>query len=300
MRARVLACAGVLLTAGCGSSSSSPVDARGTLETLAQGQHQKTVVLTPGDADFSPGPIRYSFLVVAKDGRLISKPTAEVWIARGFKERPYQRSTARLESVGVPGRSTASGEPLAIYVTHLRADAPGTYWVLAKPKGTKISGLGNIVVRKHSYAKAVGERAPHSKTPTLASTQGSLARLSTSTHPDRRLYTTSVAAALDAHEPFVVVFATPKFCTSRTCGPVVDVVSHVRKQLSGSPVDFMHVEVYEGNNPAKGYNRWMREWGLQSEPWVFLVGRDGRIKASFEGSLSPHELRAAVEAKLVR
>jgi hypothetical protein len=60
-------------------------------------------VLTPGDADFSPGPIRYSFLVVAKDGRLISKPTAEVWIARGFKERPYQRSTARLESVGVPG-----------------------------------------------------------------------------------------------------------------------------------------------------------------------------------------------------
>ena len=98
MRARVLACAGVLLTAGCGSSSSSPVVAHGTLEALAQGQEQKTIVLTPGDADFSPGPIRYSFLVVAQDGRLISKPTADVWISRGFKERPYQRSTARLTS----------------------------------------------------------------------------------------------------------------------------------------------------------------------------------------------------------
>ena len=95
------------------------------------------------------------------------------------------------------------------------------------------------------------------------------------------------------------MFATPKFCTSRTCGPVVDVVSHVRKQFAGSPVRFIHAEVYENNNPAKGYNRWMREWGLQSEPWVFLVGRDGKIKASFEGSLSPRELRAAVEAKLL-
>jgi hypothetical protein len=298
VRARVLACAGVLFTAGCGSSSSSPVVAHGTLEALAQGQEQKTIVLTPGDADFSPGPIRYSFLVVAQDGRLISKPTADVWISRGFKKRPYQRSTARLESVGVPG-SSASGEPLAIYVTHLRADAPGTYWVLAKPNGTKVSGLGNIVVRKHSYAKAVGERAPRSKTPTLASTHGRLAQLSTSTRPDRSLYTTSVAAALAAHEPFVVVFATPRFCASRTCGPVVDVVSHVRKQFAGSPVRFIHAEVYENNNPAKGYNRWLREWGLQSEPWVFLVGRDGKIKASFEGSFSPRELRAAVEAKLL-
>jgi hypothetical protein len=97
----------------------------------------------------------------------------------------------------------------------------------------------------------------------------------------------------------VVAFATPKFCTSRTCGPVVDVVSHVRKQFAGSGVDFIHVEVYEHNDPARGYNRWMREWGLQSEPWVFLVGRDGRIKAKFEGSVSARELRAAVESHLV-
>ena len=57
--------------------------------------------------------------------------------------------------------------------------------------------------------------------------------------------------------------------------------------------------MYEHNDPSRGYNRWMREWGLQSEPWVFLVGRDGRIKAKFEGSLSASELRAAVESQLV-
>jgi glutathione peroxidase-family protein len=38
----------------------------------------------------------------------------------------------------------------------------------------------------------------------------------------------------------------------------------------------------------------MRQWGLQSEPWTFLVGRDGRIKGKFEGSVSAGELEAAI------
>jgi hypothetical protein len=270
----------------------------GTLKALALGPGLKTVALTPGDADFSPGPIRFSFLVVAKDGRLVSKPKAEVWIARGYEQKPYQRTTARLETIGIPG----ADEPLeipTIYVAHFRAPAPGTYWVLAKPQGSAVGGLGNVVVRRRSYSPPTGAKAPASRTPTLATTSGKLAPLTTATHPDRRLYTTSVAQALAAHEPFVVAFATPKFCTSRTCGPVVDVVSHVRKQLSASAVRFIHVEVFAGNDPAKGYNRWMREWGLQSEPWVFLVGRDGRIKAKFEGPVSTGELLAAVKAKLL-
>jgi hypothetical protein len=297
VRVRVIALAGVLLTAGCGSSPNRSGAAPGTIEALAQGQGQETIALTPGDADFSPGPVRYSFLVITHDGSLIAKPRAEVWIARGYHKKPYERSIATLEPMGVPGVS--SGDVQSIYVTHLHAPAPGTYWVLAKPSGTKVSGLGNLVVRARSYSKEVGAPAPASRTPTLATTGGRLAPLTTSPHPDRHLYTTSVASALAAHEPFVVTFATPKFCTSRTCGPVVDVVSRVRRDMSSTPVRFIHVEVYKDNNPAEGYNRWMREWGLESEPWVFLVGADGRIKAKFEGSVSVGELRSAVESKLL-
>ena len=61
----------------------------------------------------------------------------------------------------------------------------------------------------------------------------------------------------------------------------------------------MHVEVYRHNDPQQGYNRWMRQWGLLSEPWVFLVGADGRVKAKFEGSVSAAELAAAVRSKLL-
>jgi hypothetical protein len=268
------------------------------LQALSRAAGMKTVALTPGDGDFSPGVVRFSFLVVANDGRPVEKPQAKVWIARGFKKKPYGRATARLETIGIPGTSDSSDVP-SIYVAHLRAPSPGTYWVLAKPQGAAIAGLGNLVVRRRSHSPAVGAPAPDAATPTVASTHDNLRALTTSTHPDRALYAHSVAQDLAAHRPFVVALATPKFCTSRTCGPVVDVVSHVRKQFAGSGVDFIHVEVYEHNDPARGYNRWMREWGLQSEPWVFLVGRDGRIKAKFEGSVSARELRAAVESHLM-
>jgi hypothetical protein len=294
-----LAFAGVVFAAGCGSASSNHSSGvPGTLAALAEGPGLKTVALTPGDADFSPGPIRFSFLVVASDGSLVSQPKADVWMSRGLKKKPYQRVTARLETVGIPALSDSLDVP-SIYVAHLRAPRPGTYWVLAKPEGASISALGNVVVRSHSYSPAVGAKAPDSRTPTLATTRGRLGPLTTAAHPDRSLYATSVAQALAERAPFVVVFATPKFCTSRTCGPVVDVVSHVRKQLSGAPVRFIHVEVYTDNDPARGYNRWMREWGLQTEPWVFLVGANGRITAKFEGPVSVHELRSAIESKLL-
>ena len=64
-------------------------------------------------------------------------------------------------------------------------------------------------------------------------------------------------------------------------------------------VRFIHVEIYKDNVVAKGENQWVREWRLPSEPWLFLVGRDGRIEAKFEGSVSVDELDAAVRAELL-
>jgi hypothetical protein len=97
----------------------------------------------------------------------------------------------------------------------------------------------------------------------------------------------------------VLVFATPRFCESRTCGPVVDVVDAARRRFAGQSVRFIHVEIYQDNNPAKGQNRWVKEWELPSEPWTFLVGADGQIKAKFEGSVSLSELSAAIRSYLI-
>ncbi|HEY6112726.1 MAG TPA: hypothetical protein VIV37_01370, partial [Gaiellaceae bacterium] len=87
-------------------------------------------------------------------------------------------------------------------------------------------------------------------------------------------------------------------CSSRTCGPVVDVVEEVSRRVDSDEIRFIHVEVFEDNDPAKGYNRWLREWKLSTEPWTFLVAANGRIAARFEGTVSVNELEQAVREKL--
>ena len=65
-----------------------------------------------------------------------------------------------------------------------------------------------------------------------------------------------------------------------------------------TPVRFIHVEIYEDNDPAKGTNRWVDEWKLPSEPFTFVVGADGKVKERFEGTFSVRELTAAVRREL--
>ena len=260
----------------------------------------QSVALIPGTSDYSPGVVRLSFLVVDPRGRVVSTPRARMWVARSLSARPFAETVARLESIGVPGVAT-DADAKAIYVAHVRVPKAGHYQVVTRPLGgrERIAALGDLVVQRRSASPMVGARAYPSRTPTLASTGGSTAPLTTRVPPDRALLRTSVAGALAAHEPFVVTFATPRYCESRICGPVVDVVDRVRRQYARTPVRFIHVEIYKDNNPSKGPNRWVQQWQLPGEPWTFLVGRDGRIKAKFQGSVSMTELGQAIRRLLL-
>ncbi len=285
-----------VLTAGCGGGSSSSSNADSIASLLKRPGPE--VAGTPGAGDFVPGPIRYPFAVIDNEGRAIERPTAEVWVATGRDTKPFARKIARLEPIGLPGKSKpALGGLTRIYVAHFSVPKAGRYWLVAEPKGAEIQAVTVLDVQSKLPLPAVGAKAPVSATPTLANAPATA--LTTARPPDVGLLHYSIASSLAAHAPFVVTFATPKFCTSRTCGPVVDVVDAVRKKFTASPVRFIHVEVYTGNNPAKGYNRWMRQWGLSSEPWTFLVGSDGRIKAEFQGSVSEAELTAAIRQHLL-
>jgi hypothetical protein len=282
------------LSAACGGSTAS---GDGSLEAILK-RPGPMVGITAGASQFVPGKVRYPFLVIRNDARPVYRRTATVWVAKSRTGEPFLQTTARLEPIGVPGRSApAFGGVTKIFVAHLPIPKPGRYWLAAQPRGASIQGLGVIDVAKRVSSVAVGAKAPRSLTPTLASAPA--AQLTTSRPPDLPLLRNSVAGSLAAHRPFAVTFATPKYCTSRVCGPVVDVMEAVRRRFESRGVRFIHVEVFTGNNPARGYNRWMREWGLASEPWVFLVGADGRVKAKFEGSVSAAELAAAVRSKLL-
>ena len=293
----------VLLAAcGCGGSggdattNAAPEEGR-TLEELWRAPGDDVAVVA-GTQTHEVGDVRVSFLVVDSEGEVALLPTARVWVARALEAKPFLEATAQLERIGVPGGAEA--DATHIYVVDVRLPRPGTYWLLAEPEGgRKVQALGNLVVEKDDPVPDVGDPAPASETPTLASSGGDASRLTTRVPPDESLLRYSVADSLHAGAPFVVTFSTPKFCASRTCGPVVDVVEETARRFEGDDVRFIHVEVYEGNDPAKGYNRWMREWGLETEPWTFVVAGDGRIAARFEGAVSVRELEDAVREKLV-
>ena len=294
----VLSC---LLLVGCGGSDGSEATTvPGGGETLEQLWRAPgdDVAVVPGTENYEPGDVRVSFLVVDAEGRPVTLPTARVWVADALDRAPFLETEAKIERIGVPGG--AESDTTHFYVARFRLPQVGKYWLLAEPEGgaTKVQALGNVVVVKDDPAPDVGDPALPSATPTLASTGGDLSALTTRTPPDTTLVRYSIAGSLRARVPFVVTFATPKFCSSRTCGPVVDVVDEVSKRFASKDIRFIHIEVYEGNDPANGYNRWMQEWNLPTEPWTFLVNANGIIVARFEGSVSVEELEAAVSEKL--
>ncbi|CAN5152939.1 hypothetical protein BH20ACT13_BH20ACT13_10860 [soil metagenome] len=294
--APALLAAACLLVTGCGESGGDAASrAPGGGDTLEQLWRApgEDVALIPGTENHEPGDVRVSFLVVDSEGQVSLLPTARVWVARALEEAPFLESTAQLERIGVPGGAEA--DATHIYVAHLRLPDPGTYWLLAEPEGgKKVQALGNAVVSTDDPEPGPGDPAPLSETPTLASTGGDLSKLTTRRPPDLSLLRYSVASSLRAKVPFVVTFSTPKFCSSRTCGPVVDVVEETARRFEGKGVRFIHVEVYEGNDPVQGFNQWIQEWGLETEPWTFVVGRNGRIVDRFEGAVSVRELEETV------
>jgi len=287
-----------LLLSACGGSeeegqANGTVPGAGeTLEELWRAPGDDVAVV-PGTSDHAPGEVRVSFIVTDAEGQPVTLPSARVWIARALDETPFLESTAKLERIGVPGGD--EWDSTHVYVAHLRLPKAGTYWLLAEPEGgpKDVQALGNVVVDATSDVPSVGAPAPPSKTPTLASVGGDAAKITTRRPPDVTLLRHSVAESLRDRQPFVVTFSTPKFCASRVCGPVVDVVEEVARRLEDSDVRFIHVEVYADNDPAKGYNQWVREWGLRTEPWTFVVGGDGRIAERFEGAVSVRELEEA-------
>jgi len=280
-----------LLLGACGGGgsdrASTPRD--GSLEALWK-RPGEDVGLVLGTSDHVVGDVRVSFLVVRDNAEVVERPRAKVWLARGRQALPFQETLASFEPMGVEDSEDEAGVR-GLFVTRFRIDEPGRYWFVAEPiGGLRIQGLGSLDVKRESSAPAVGALAPASRTPTLES--ATLEQLSTATEPVADLYGHSVASSLRDRVSFVVAFATPRFCRSRTCGPTVDVVDAVRRETG---VRAIHVEVYEDNDPDKGINRWMREWKLPTEPWVFVVDRRGHIAARFEGSVSVGELEQAVQ-----
>ena len=195
-----------------------------------------------------------------------------------------------------------------VYVANVELPTSGLYGAEfttqladAAPESIKVTFDG----RQEPTVVSVGDPAPASDTPTLDDVGGDVTKISTDDQPVKAFYQASIADALAAKEPFVVVFATPKFCATAQCGPTLDKVKPIA--AAHPDVTFINVEPYQLESvdgqlqpvltdgaltaaPATD------EWRLPSEPWIFVVDRDGIVQGSFMLIVGDDELEAAVQA----
>ncbi len=203
---------------------------------------------------------------------------------------------------------TIEGRP-GLYRAEVELGAAGQWGLEAvahEADGSTRTGRRVFAVGETGTTPRIGAPAPASETPT-AESASEIAEISTDDEPDPDFYEQSVDAALEAGRPFALVFATPAFCTSATCGPTLDLVKAAAADFK-ERMSFIHVEPYrlhtvDGRLQPELSDRNLpipvdavNQWGLPTEPYVFVVDADGNVSAKFEGIASDEELRAAFEA----
>ena len=301
----LLALVGVLLAA-CSSSI-------GTLTTLPPASPAASSESPVTKAPFIPqlisaetimGPNRYLFGVLDATGQTsIAAPDLKLTVA-------FQADGASpTEIPAAPATFIwAIPDERGVYALPVTFPSAGNWTALFKANG---GGLPDATVAVQFEVKAkglaipIGGKAYPSQTPTAA-TADDIAKIATDPKPDPSFYTTSVARAIAEHRPFVLVFATPAFCTSKQCGPTLDGIKAVARDEQG--IVFINVEPYrlsyadgrlqpvlDAANQLQPVDA-VREWGILSEPWVFVVDGKGIVRGSFETVVSAEELKAAIAA----
>ena len=280
----------------------APQNPNRAMAGAASGQVESILATTV----LNPGPQRVAFLLVGEKA-IIKAPEAAVSAA--YLGQAGDGSAAPVQ------RALASyhGWPYGIrgsYSTELTFDRPGSWRlnVSVEDGGVQRSAVIDLSVTEDSPVPGIGETPPLSRTKTLGDVEG-VEQLTTDYNADADLYRLSVAEVIESPRPGVVVFASPAFCTSATCGPQVDTVKELKATYQDQ-VDFVHVEIYDLPDEIQGdlskaqTVKAVEEWGFTSLPhwfnesWVFILDDQGIVRQRFEGFATLAELESALKETL--
>ncbi len=301
-----------IAAAGCGGDSKDdpsrpapsaaefpPTDGR-TLPEMADGIDEARLVASPAGRVFDLGPNRYSFGVFTLGRKQVTDADVALYFAPGKTGKAIGPFPAAVESLETPpayrGLTSTEGpeSTTVVYVVpEVDFDKRGEWRAIAlfrTPDGLQGTQMSSLVVDRFGGIPKVGEKPPRIHTPTEEDVS-ELAEIDTRVPPDQ-MHRVDFADAL-GERPIVLLFSTPQFCESRVCGPVVDVAEQVNDEF-GEEVAFIHMEVFNQNDPNKGPRPQLTAFGLQTEPWLFVIDEDGVVDTRIEGAFSAEEIRQAV------
>lgn len=273
------------------------------LEQVLSAATAEGPVVAPAARVLRQGENRFAFGVFSLDREQISDAEVAIYAAprslKGPAIGPFPARIDSLETEDAFRAKTTSDDPDAakvVYISELPLERPGE-WVfgaLTKQDG----GYGGSLVPTPSLVgqfdpPGVGDRAPVTDTDTAAENPD-ISEIDTRVPPSS-MHEENLADVL-GKKPVVLLFATPALCQSRICGPVVDVAEQVKRD--NPDVAFIHQEIYNDNDLSKGTRPPVNDFGLPSEPWLFVIDANGKITTAVEGVFGVPELeRAVADAK---
>jgi hypothetical protein len=171
-----------------------------------------------------------------------------------------------------------------------------------------ITGLGPrtvstvfIVVDDPVYP-APGDRAPRTHNLTLESAGADPASIDSlaidgAPVPDPELHRWTVADAIAQHRPILMIVGTPAYCQSRLCGPENEALMDLAARFPDRAV-YIHLELwkdFEGQVVNEAAAEWVfRNEGL-TDPWLFLIGADGKVQDRWMPLFDVEEVAALLE-----
>jgi len=251
------------------------------------------------------GQTRLAFGLFASNGTLVQDATGKVRLYKlDANNKPTAAGEQELRAVAIHNPSGSDKTPLAtMYIAN--ADIAGKDWwgaeLLVKAGGKQYQHLRTrFFVSEKSNVPAVGSAVPHTTQPTTRDVKD-VSEIDSSMPPRPELHSMTVAAAIDSKQPTVVAWATPAFCQTRFCGPVIDeVVAPLAKEYAGK-ANFIHIEPYRLADARQGRLipiPEMAQWGLASEPYIFVVDAKGNVAAQFEGITAKDEVATVLDRLL--
>jgi hypothetical protein len=204
-------------------------------------------------------------------------------------------------------RETVELGETAAYAADVNFDEPGDWAVRIIPTrgGTPLAPIQlKFTVQEKNSSVAIGEPAPSSRQLTLADVSD-LSEIDTADPPDPEWHRMTIADAVGSGKPVAIAFTTPGFCESQMCAPMTQELAMLYEKYKDRVI-FIHVEPYfldrlrAGQCPSLGECAvpTMKEWGLQTEPWIFIVDAEGKVAAKFEAFVMMDEIEAALKAAL--
>jgi hypothetical protein len=312
-----LAALGGALLTGCGSGEGETrpappaqdfPSAKGkTISQLLHGSGaaSSTLVLAPAGEVFDKGVERYPLGVFTAGQEQVDDVEVALYFAKDGKSKVLGPLPAKLETLQTKPayrsqNGSGPGEAKSVYVVpKVDFDQDGSWLAVAMIKGKdgklEVSRVPSPVVGAYPRVPQVGERPPRIQTLTAADVGGDLEKIDTRVPPDQ-MHKVDFADVL-GKKPIVLVFATPALCQSRVCGPVVDVAQQVADEYEPE-ADFIHQEVYVDNEINKGIRPQLKAFGLPTEPWTYLIDREGVIKDRLQGAYGVAELESAMQTIL--